>query len=69
LELPQGRLKLKDLNSIYSPEFMVRSRLDLLVERKWLAFTDGEYRCEKKALRLAKLSRTLEKFYGIKHSG
>jgi len=64
-----GRLALEELDAVYSGEEMLRHRVELLVQRRWLIREDGLCRCSAKARRLVRMSRCLQRLYGIDISG
>ena len=69
LNTTNGKLKFQELQEVYPQEFMIKSRLDLLVEKNWLEKQDGKYNCAPKARYMAKLVLFLRKIYTLEVTG
>ncbi len=64
-----GKLKLIDIEKLYSGEEMFKTRLDLLVEKGWLTEDNGQYRCNRKGRTIARVTFFLQRLYKLKKTG
>ena len=69
LNTTNGKLELQELQEVYPQEFMIKSRLDLLVENNWLENQDGKYNCSSKAKYMVKSAIFLRKIYTLELTG
>lgn len=66
LRAPGGELSLSELEALYSQEYMVKSRLDLLVDRNYLVEDNGVYSCMPKGRYLAGAAVLTRRIYGLR---
>ena len=64
-----GEMSLESLRKVYSGEEMIRHRLDLLVEKKWLVKDNGRYSCDTRGRMMAELELLMKRVYSIDISG
>jgi len=64
-----GRLSLDELRKNYSGDHMIRHRVELMVNEKWLEEANGFFRVSRKAALLARITIALKKLYGIDMGG
>ena len=69
VETENGELCLEDLQEVYPQEGMVKPRMDLMVEKKWLIEKEGSYYCDTKGEMLARIALLLKKIYSIPVTG
>ncbi len=68
-QAPGQALAWPELTRRYSPHEMFQPRLDLMVANHWLTRQDGWYACTPRVARLARLTRTLQRIYGLNNIG
>ncbi len=66
---PSKTLTLNELEKTYSPKKMVKPRLKLLSEKKWLLEENGKYHCLKTAEKLVKINIFLKKPFLLGKTG
>ena len=59
----------EDIEKIYSPYTMVKTRLDLLVEKEWLEMRDDKYHYLPKAEKLVRINLYLQKLFLLEKTG
>ena len=65
----ENKLTLENLHEIYSYDYMIRHRLDLMVETNWLVKKNGKYTCGPKGETLSQAGIFLKNCYGMKITG
>jgi len=65
----ENQLTQEDLRQIYPYEYMIRHRIELMVETNWLIEKDGKYICTNKGENLSRMAIFLKKCYGIELTG
>ena len=65
LKKDNKKLEEKNLDGLYSQEYMIQSRLSLLVEKGFLEEIDGNYIPTKKGAFFAKFAILTRKIYGL----
>ena len=69
VQAEENRLTLENLHEIYAYDYMIRHRVDLLVETNWLIENDGKYSCAAKGETLSRVAIFLKKCYGMELTG
>ena len=64
-----NRIEMASLNKIYSYDYMIRHRIELMRRANWLIENNGNYTCAPKGRRLSRIAILLKKFYGIELTG
>ena len=65
----ENRLTLENLHQIYPYDYMIRHRVDLMVETNWLIGRDEKYICAPKGESLSRVAIFLRKCYGMQLTG
>jgi hypothetical protein len=65
----KNQLTLKKLHEIYPHDYMIRHRVDLMIETNWLVENDGKYSCGAKGESLSRVAIFLKKCYGMELTG
>ena len=65
----ENRLTLENLHEIYPYDYMIRHRVDLMVEANWLIESDEKYSCAAKGESLSRVAIFLKKCYGMELTG
>ena len=65
----ENRLTLENLHEIYPYDYMIRHRVDLMVETNWLIESDEKYSCAAKGESLSRVAIFLKKCYGMELTG
>jgi hypothetical protein len=65
----KNQLTLESLHDIYPHDYMIRHRVDLMVETNWLIEKDGKYISAPKGERLSHVAIFLKKCYGMEITG
>ncbi len=63
------QLTLENLHKIYPHDYMIRHRVDLMVETNWLIEKDRKYICAPKGQSLSRVAIFLKKCYGMELTG
>ena len=66
---PKKRLTWKELEELYPTKLMIKSRLDLLVEKEWLKKKNGNYKCLSKGKKLVKINLLVKKLFCLDTTG
>ena len=65
----ENKLTLENLHKIYSYDYMIRHRVDLMVETNWLIKKDEKYTCAPKGEALSQVGIFLKSCYEMKITG
>ena len=65
----ENRLTLENLHQIYPYDYMIRHRVDLMVETNWLIGRDEKYICAPKGESISRVAIFLRKCYGMQLTG
>jgi hypothetical protein len=65
----ENRLTLENLHKIYSYDYMIRHRVNLMVETKWLVKKNEKYTCGPKGETLSQAGIFLKNCYGMEITG
>ena len=69
VQAEENRLTLENLHEIYAYDYMIRHRVDLMVETNWLIENDKKYSCAAKGKSLSRVAIFLKKCYGMELTG
>jgi len=65
----ENKLTLQNLHEIYSHDYMIRHRVDLMTQTNWLIKKDGKYVCAPKGKALSQAAIFLKNCYRMKVTG
>tara|TARA_Y100001934_G_C12305309_1_gene752103 strand:- start:985 stop:1494 length:510 start_codon:yes stop_codon:yes gene_type:complete len=65
----ENKLTLENLHEIYSHDYMIRHRVNLMAQTNWLIKRDGKYVCTSKGKFLSQAAMFLKNCYGMKVTG
>jgi hypothetical protein len=69
VQAEENRLTLENLHEIYPYDYMIRHRVDLMVETNWLIENNGRYSCAAQGESLSRVAIFLQKCYGMDLTG